>query len=118
VAFFQLIIYYSGFFAFVFAERGSVCPEGYAALSQGWLWGTVCCFFAHLMVCICQAGQELVPGRAGALLVSLYLLVWGNYMQAGCRNFASSWWFFLPGVSSASQPDFYFKEQRLAASSH
>jgi hypothetical protein len=31
----------------------------------------------------------------------------------GCRSFASSWWFFLPVVSLASQKDFYLKENTL-----
>jgi hypothetical protein len=34
-----------------------------------------------------------------------------------CWNFGSSLWFFLPGVSPASQQDFYFKELMLSASS-
>jgi hypothetical protein len=28
----------------------------------------------------------------------------------GCQSFASSWWFFLPGVSPVSQQDFYFTD--------
>jgi hypothetical protein len=35
----------------------------------------------------------------------------------GYRSFASSWWFFLPGVSLATQQDFYFMELMLSASS-
>jgi hypothetical protein len=34
-----------------------------------------------------------------------------------CWSFASSWWFFLSGVSLASQENFYFKEHTLSASS-
>jgi hypothetical protein len=46
---------------------------------------TMCRLFDHLLVRVSQAGQELASGSIGALLVSLYNMVWG------CWIFASSW---------------------------
>jgi hypothetical protein len=43
------------FFSF-FLGQGSFCLGGYADLSQGVCGSTVCCLFAHLVVCISQAG--------------------------------------------------------------
>jgi hypothetical protein len=110
---FQFSIYYSVFFNFV--GQRSVCPGDYAGLSQGWLWG-------YHVPLICSPVSLRLPSRlrVGALLVSPYNVAWRSYVWAGdsgCWIFASSWWFFLPGVSPASQQDFYFMELTLSASS-
>jgi hypothetical protein len=87
----------------------SVCPGGYAGLSQGWLWeyrmGTWC----SPLVCISQAGLEPASGGAGSLLFSQCNVLRRSFVQAGgsgCRSFDSSWCFFLPGVAPAFQQDF------------
>jgi hypothetical protein len=46
---FQFLVYFTGF-SFFFVGQGSVCPSGYAGLSQEWLWKYLCRLFAHLMV--------------------------------------------------------------------
>jgi hypothetical protein len=50
-------------------------------------------------------------GSVGALLASPFHLMWsGNFMHGlglwRSESFASSWWFFLLGVSPASLQDF------------
>jgi hypothetical protein len=50
-----------------------------------------------------------VSGGTGALLVSPFNVEWGCYARAGgveVSEFASSWWFFLSGVSPASFQEF------------
>jgi hypothetical protein len=59
VFFFQLLVYYSACFLFsFFPEWGSVCPGGYANLSQGCLW-------EYCMWCS-SLGGLLLPSRVGA----------------------------------------------------
>jgi hypothetical protein len=75
---------------------------------------------------ICSSGVlslpsswELASGSKGALLVSLFNVVWGCYAQAGvwrCRSFASSWWFFLLDVSPASLQEFTLGSMLSASS--
>jgi hypothetical protein len=44
-------------FSFFFFLHGrGQAVWGYADISQGWLLGTLCCLFAHLLFCISQAG--------------------------------------------------------------
>jgi hypothetical protein len=43
-----------------------VCPTGGCGSAP-------CCLFTHLLLCISQAGLELVSHGTGALLVSLHL---------------------------------------------
>jgi hypothetical protein len=52
---FQFLVYYSVFFV----GWGSVCPEGYVCLSQGWLW-------EYCMLLICSPVGLHLPGRSGA----------------------------------------------------
>jgi hypothetical protein len=57
-----------------------------------------CCLFAHLLVCVSQAGLELASGGTGALLFSQCNVAWRSFVQARgseCWCFASSWWFFF-----------------------
>jgi hypothetical protein len=79
------------------------------AYPRGGCGSTACCLFAHLLVCISQAGLELVSGGMGALLVSQCNVTWRSFVWAGgsrCQTFASSGYFFLPSVAPASQQDF------------
>jgi hypothetical protein len=52
--------------------RGSVCPWGYAGLSQGWLWECHMMFICSPvgLLDVSQAGLEPVSGSMGALLFS------------------------------------------------
>jgi hypothetical protein len=59
---------------------GHSVQEAMLTFPRGGCGITGCCLFAHLLVC--QAGWELVPGGAGALLVSPYAVHWGSYVQA------------------------------------
>jgi hypothetical protein len=52
---FWLLVYYSVFFA----GWGSVCPGGYAGLSQGWLW-------EYHVLFICSPVVLHLPSRLGA----------------------------------------------------
>jgi hypothetical protein len=52
---FQFLAYYSVFFV----GQGSVCPGGYAGLSQGWLW-------EHHVPPICSPVGLHLPSRFGA----------------------------------------------------
>jgi hypothetical protein len=63
---FQFLVYYSIFFP----GWRSDCPGDYVGFSQEWLWGYHGCLFAHLLVCVSQAGQEPMSCGVGALLVS------------------------------------------------
>jgi hypothetical protein len=61
-----------------------------------------------------------VSGGVGGLLVSLYIVAWGSYVWAGVLGVLEVCLllvFFLPGVSPASQQDFYFMALMLSASS-
>jgi hypothetical protein len=109
---FQFLIYCSVFVLFCFVLQFLFCfwvsvhPEGYAGLSQGWLWE-----YCMPLICspvglldVSQAGLELVSGGAGALLFSQCNVAWRSFVQAGgsgCRSFASSWFFFSAKCGSS-----------------
>jgi hypothetical protein len=101
--FFQLLVYYSGFF-FFFPWAGSVCPGGYADLSQG---------VPHATYLLTWWSPR--QGRSWHLVTQepswfFHLTCWGDVMcRLGvwrCQSFASFWWFFLPGVSPVSLQEF------------
>jgi hypothetical protein len=61
--------------------------------------------FAHLLVCISQAGLEPTSDSTGALLFSQYNVVWRSFVQArgsGCQGSDSSWWFFFSAKYGSS----------------
>jgi hypothetical protein len=77
--------------------------------ARGGCGDTMCHLFAHLLVCISQAGLEPASGGAGSLLFSQCNVLRRSFVQAGgsgCRSFDSSWCFFLPSVAPAFQQDF------------
>jgi hypothetical protein len=87
---FQLLIIQL-FFHFVlcfFAGWGSVCPGGYAGLSQGWLW-------EYCMPLICSPVGLYLPSSAEGLLVPLYIMAWGSCVQAGSSEVLEFWLFFV-----------------------
>jgi hypothetical protein len=111
---------FSFFFCFVlfFAMQGSVCPGG------------LCLFIprvaveipiaAYLLTCWSASSKQVRSWCLAAWELPWFLCIswFGEAMcRLGvwrCQSFASSWWFLMPGVSPASQQDFYFKEHTLA----
>jgi hypothetical protein len=85
------------FLIFFFFLQGevSVCPAGYAGLSQGWLWE-----YCMMLICssvslpdVSQAGLEPASGSTGALLFSQCNVTLRSFVQAGgsgCQSFDSS----------------------------
>jgi hypothetical protein len=101
---FQFLVYYSGFFFLSGGE--SVCPGGYAGLSQGWLWEycmmlVLTCWSARCLPSRCLPASD----RMGALLVSQCNMVWGSFVWAGgsgCQGIDFSCCFFCPVKSGSS----------------
>jgi hypothetical protein len=82
------------FVLFCLQRKGSVCPGGYAGLSQGWLWEYYMMLGVHLLVCISQAGLEPASGGVEALLFFQCNVAWRSFVQdLGFRT--SRFWFFL-----------------------
>jgi hypothetical protein len=99
---FQFLVYYS---VFLFLQGGGHSVQGamlvYPRVSCG---NTICHLFAHLLVCVSQAGLELVSVGAGALLFSQCNVAWRSFVWAGgsgCWNFASSSCFFSTKCGSS-----------------
>jgi hypothetical protein len=79
---FQFFVYCSVFF---WGEE-SVCPGGYAGLSQEWLGEYCVSLDVHLFGLLdvsLLAGLELVSGGVGALLFSQCNVVWRSFLWAG-----------------------------------
>jgi hypothetical protein len=94
---FQFLVYHSGFLCV--CGRGSVCPGGYADLSQVLLWvyhlPLICSTIGLLDVS--QVGLEPASGSWGALLFSQCNIVWRSFVRAGGSEFGrpdSSWCLF------------------------
>jgi hypothetical protein len=86
--------------------RGQSVQGAVLVYPRGDCGDTMCHLFAHLLVCISQAGLEPVSVGTGALLVSQCNMAWRSFVRAGglrCRGFSSSWWFFLTSLAPASQ---------------
>jgi hypothetical protein len=76
---------------------------------RGGCGSTTCHLFAHLLVCISQAGLEPASGSTGALLVSQCNVAWRSFLWLGVqgvRVLLILGGFFLPSVAPASQQDF------------
>jgi hypothetical protein len=81
----------------VFFCGGQSVQGAILVYSRGSCGSTTCYLFAHLLVCISQAGLEPASGCTGALLCSQYNVAWRSFVWARgseYQNFASSWWFF------------------------
>jgi hypothetical protein len=112
-------------FVFIFAGDGewgvrSVCPGGYAGLSQGWLWEYCMIFGAHLfgLLNVSQAGLALLSGGAGALLFSQCNVACDAFHRLRVQGvevpiLLSA--LFPPSAVPASQPDSRVTELMLPA---
>jgi hypothetical protein len=106
---------------FVFPREGLRLSRG-----LGWFIPGVAIGIPHAVYLLTCWSESPKQGRSQHLVAweaSWFLhIVWcGEVMcrlgAQGCQNFASSWWYFLPGMSPASQQDFCFTELTLSASS-
>jgi hypothetical protein len=87
--------YYSVFFLW---GGGQSVQGALLVYPRGGCGSTTCHLFAHLLVCVSQAGLELASGSVGALLVSQCNMVWRSFVQAGgsgCWEFCFFWWVFF-----------------------
>jgi hypothetical protein len=62
---------------------------------RGSCGNTACHIFAHLLVCVSQAGLEWTFGSVGALMFSQCNVAWRSHGGSGCQIFYSSWCFFF-----------------------
>jgi hypothetical protein len=73
-------------FFFLFAERGSAYLGAMLVYPRGGCGNTVCRLFAHLLVCISQAGLEPASGSMGALLFSQCNVAWEALYWLGVQG--------------------------------
>jgi hypothetical protein len=110
---FQFLVYYSVFWFFFLRGGGQSVQGTMLVYSRGGHGSTVCYLFAHLLVCVSQAGLELVSGGVGALGFFQCNVVWRSFVWAGVRVLLLLCGFFLPSVALGSQQDFWFTELML-----
>jgi hypothetical protein len=102
---FQFLVYCS-VVVFFFGVGGSVCPGGYAGLSQGWLGNIGWCL---LLTCL---DSQMSPKQVwsqhlaapGALLFSQCKVAWRSFVWArssGCLSFDSPWLFISAKCGSS-----------------
>jgi hypothetical protein len=103
----QFLVYYS---VFSFLWDGSQSAQGTMLVYPRSTCGnTTYCLFAHLLVCVSQAGLEPVSGSAGALLFSQCNVLGRSFVWAGgsgCQSFDSFWWFFSAKCGSSVSAKF------------
>jgi hypothetical protein len=119
VSFFVVVVYYSVWFFSLFSLGGGWSVQGTMLIWLRVVCGSTACCLAHLVVCFSRAGRSwsLVAQEPSWFL----RLTWSG--DAMCRlgvwrcwSFASSWWFFLQGVSPASLQDFTLGSMLSASS--
>jgi hypothetical protein len=94
-------------FLFIYFFGGeSVCPGGYAGLSQGWLGEYHMMLGTHLfgLPKVSQASLEPVYGSGTALLFSQCNVVWRSFLQArgsGYRSLDPPWCFISAKCGSS-----------------
>jgi hypothetical protein len=104
------------FFFYFFPGWGSVCPGSYADLSQGVPHA------AYLLTWWSASPKQVRSWCLVAQEPSWFLcLTWCGDAMCGlrvwrCQSFASSWWFFLPGISPASLQEFTLGSMLSASS--
>jgi hypothetical protein len=68
-------------FCFVFLwSMGQSVQGAILAYPRGSCGNTACRLFAHLLVCVCQAGLEQASGGVGALLFSQCNVAWRSFV--------------------------------------
>jgi hypothetical protein len=96
-----------GFFVcFFFCWGGSVCPGGYAGLSQGWLGEYCVTLGVHPsgLLNVSQVGLDQGLVASGTLLFSQCNVAWRSFLWARgsvCRSFDSSWCFISAKCGSS-----------------
>jgi hypothetical protein len=106
---FLFLVYYSVFFFLQGQIQSAQGPM--LVYPRGNCENTMCCLFAHLLVCISHAGLEPVSGSLGALLFSQCSMAWRSCVQvggSGCQSFDSSWCFFSAKCGSSVSASFFF----------
>jgi hypothetical protein len=108
-------------FVFVFCRAGVSLCSGLCWFIPGVAVGIL--HAAYLLSCWSASPKQVRSWHLVVQEPSWFLHIswcgegmWGLGVQ-GYQSFASSWWFFLPGVSVGTQQDFYFTELMLSASS-
>jgi hypothetical protein len=97
---FYFLVYYSIFFSFFLLLQGRDWSVYMVTLvyPRGGCANAVCCLLAHLLVCVSQAGLELVSGSVAALLFFQCNVTWRGFVPAGgsgCWSLSYSWWVFF-----------------------
>jgi hypothetical protein len=103
-------MYYS-VFEFLGGQGESVCPRGYAGLSQVWLWEyPMPLIFSPVdLLDVFQEGLEPTSGSMGALLFSQCNMAWRSFVWAEgsrCWGFDSSWCLFSAKCGSSISAKF------------
>jgi hypothetical protein len=101
-----------------FPEWGGQFVQGAMLIWPRVVYGSTACHLAHLVVCFSRAGRSwhLVMWEPAWFLC----LMWSGEAMRWlgvwwCRSFASSWWFFLQGVSPAFLQDFTLRSMLSAS---
>jgi hypothetical protein len=92
---FHFLVYYSVLGFFLLGGK-SVCSGGYAGLSQGVCGNTVCCLFAHVLVCWMSLKQVCSKRLVAREPYCFLSVTWhGEALyglgSSGCPVFYSSW---------------------------
>jgi hypothetical protein len=109
----------SVWFYFLFSLGGGQSVQGAMLIWPRVVCGSTLCCLAHLVVCFSRASRSWC---LAAWEPSWFLhLTWSGDAVCGLglwrsRSFASSWWFFLQGVSPASLQDFTLGSMLSASS--
>jgi hypothetical protein len=114
-----LLLLFIQFFFSLFSLGGGRSVQGTMLIWPRVVCGRTACHLADLVVCFSQAGRSwrLVVWESSWFL----RLLWSGNAMHGLGvwrswGFASSWWFFLPGVSPASLQDFTLGSMLSASS--
>jgi hypothetical protein len=109
------------FFFFFFCRVGARLSRGLCCFIPGVAVGVPCA--SCLLTCWSESPKQVRSQCLASQKPSCFLCIsWHGETMCrlgvwSCQSFASSWCFFLPGVSPVSLQDFYFKEHTLASSS-
>jgi hypothetical protein len=114
---FQFLVYYSVFFFFL-QGRGQSVQGAMLVYPMGSCGNTTWHLFAHLLVCVSQAGLEQVSGVTWAPLFSQCNMAWRSFVQPGGSGYQSfdSSLILQSSVAPTSQQNFWFMELTLSAS--